>query len=70
MDKVVRQWIDQGQRRFRLWCAAASSGEEPYTIAMTLAECGALSLDTKVLCTDISTKVLGQCRQGFTRKRG
>lgn len=68
MDTLMRQWTIQGQRRFRLWCAAASSGEEPYTIAMTLAECGALELDTKVLCTDISTKVLSQCQNGFYAK--
>lgn len=65
LDKAMRGWLAQGQRRFRLWCAAASSGEEPYTIAMTLAETGALKVDTRVLCTDISTKVLAHC-QGAT----
>lgn len=62
LDKVMREWMQQGQRRFRLWCAAASSGEEPYTISMTLAECGALKLDTRILATDISTTVLRQCQ--------
>lgn len=64
LDTVIRGWLSKGQRRFRLWCAAASSGEEPYTIAMTLAECGALKMDTRVLCTDISTKVLAMCQRG------
>lgn len=63
LDKVVREWMQRGQRRFRFWCAAASSGEEPYTISMTLAECGALKLDTKILATDISTTVLRQCQR-------
>ncbi len=47
-------------RRLRLWSAACSSGEEPYSIAMTLHE--AISnidkWDARILATDISTKVL------------
>lgn len=65
LDRVMREWMGQGQKRFRLWCAAASSGEEPYTISMTLAECGALKCDTRILATDISTTVLQQCQRAI-----
>jgi len=65
----LRRWLEEraadGQRRFRLWCAAASSGEEPYSIAMTLIDTvQAYGLDLKVLATDISTKTLRVAMRG------
>jgi chemotaxis protein methyltransferase CheR len=46
----------------RLWCNAASTGEEPYSIAMTLQEAGAGS--ARLLATDIDTKVLATAQRG------
>ena len=34
-------WLKRGQKRFRFWCAASSTGEEPYTIALVLREISA-----------------------------
>jgi chemotaxis protein methyltransferase CheR len=51
-------------RLFRAWSAASSSGEEAYTLAMTLAE----SLTTnpwEIVGTDISSRVLETAQQGF-----
>ncbi|MDP1829172.1 MAG: CheR family methyltransferase [Archangium sp.] len=57
-----------GQQSFKLWCAAASSGEEPYTIALVLDELFAgQGVDWRVLCTDISTRVLGMAKRGQYR---
>jgi chemotaxis protein methyltransferase CheR len=51
-----------------VWCAASSSGEEPYTIAMcltdTLGRAGATRRDFRILATDISTRVLGIAKRG------
>jgi len=48
-----------------VWCCAASSGEEPYSIAMTLAETlGARAASATVLATDIDTQVLDRARAG------
>lgn len=44
-----------------IWSAGCSSGEEPYSVAMTLDDyfaCGKKNLDTRILATDISAKVL------------
>jgi chemotaxis protein methyltransferase CheR len=41
-----------------LWCNAASTGEEPYSLAMTLAETLGTAANARILATDIDTRVL------------
>lgn len=53
----------QKGKTFRVWCAASSSGEEPYTLAMTLAD-GLPDTPWEVLASDISTSVLEKARSG------
>ena len=53
-------------RRLRIWCAACSTGQEPYSIAMTLAD-HFPELDTwrvDLLATDFSVQTLDRARQG------
>lgn len=48
---------------FRLWCAASSTGEEPYTLAMTIAE--RLGMQPwQLVASDISSRVLSKARSG------
>ncbi len=62
--------LKRGQTQFRIWCAAASSGEEPYTIALVLDELFAgHHVDWRVLCTDISTRVLALAKRGHYREQ-
>ncbi|MCM1495378.1 MAG: protein-glutamate O-methyltransferase CheR [Bacteroides sp.] len=68
---VVLPWLrkkESATKDLRIWCGAASSGEEPYMIAMVLSDFFGLERDqwdTKVLATDISTKVLQQAMAGI-----
>ena len=48
---------------FRLWSAASSSGEEPYTLAMTLAD-NLNSTPWEIVASDISLRVLEKARTG------
>lgn len=50
----------------RIWCAAASTGEEPYSIAMTLSETlgPQLASQSQVLATDIDSDALAKARTG------
>lgn len=48
---------------FRVWSAACSSGEEPYSIAMLLAEC-LPGRAWEILASDLSSRMLVQARQG------
>lgn len=53
--------------RFKAWSAGCSTGEEPYTLAMVLAQFAANcpGFDFVILGTDISTRVLSVARQGI-----
>ena len=64
LESVLRDWAAAGQTRFRIWCAASSTGEEPYTIALTLSETLPSTRDVKILATDISNTVLNTARRG------
>jgi chemotaxis protein methyltransferase CheR len=50
----------------RLWSAAASTGEEPYSMAMTVAEhYGRIDAPVQIIATDIDTQVLDTARSGI-----
>lgn len=71
LKKVVLPWVKMKEKRtkdVRVWCGAASTGEEPYMLAMVLSDFFGLEKnqwDTKVLATDISTKALQQAMAGI-----
>lgn len=50
---------------FRVWSAACSSGEEPYSLAMLLQDRLGPSANWEVLASDISTQVLAQAQRGI-----
>jgi chemotaxis protein methyltransferase CheR len=61
----VRGWHAAGQRRFRFWSAACSTGEEPYSMSMALhEEFPGTPLDVRILATDISTRALELAEAG------
>jgi chemotaxis protein methyltransferase CheR len=52
-------------RPVRIWCSAASTGEEPYSLAITACEAyGSLTPPVSILATDIDTQVLATAERG------
>lgn len=65
LERVAKDWSAQGQKRFRFWSAASSTGEEPWSMAMTLHHVPGFSgLDWKILATDIAADTLAQAEGG------
>ncbi|MCK5880994.1 MAG: protein-glutamate O-methyltransferase CheR [Sinobacterium sp.] len=65
---LIPMWLKEKRhdRQIKIWSAGCSSGEEPYTIAMTLMKHQAqlAGWDIKILATDIDTNILDKAREG------
>ncbi len=58
----------KGNGNYKVWCTASSTGEEPYSIAITLDEAlGRSMLNPRIWATDIDTEVLAKASAGVYR---
>lgn len=66
VDEVLPRLVGEKPRRFNLWSAACSTGEEPYTMVFHLEERFPLAdgWDWRILATDISTRALEKAIRG------
>jgi len=68
-DLLSTPYSNERTEKLRLWSAGCSTGEEPYSLAMTVRECiNGLAADVKIMATDISTKVLRLAIEGIFHK--
>ena len=74
-EVVFPKIIDQADRKqrpkkLRIWCAAASTGEEPYSLAITVKDAFARrrDWDIRILASDIDTNVLQQAEAATYRE--
>lgn len=64
-NEVLSPLLSSGASRIRVWSSACSSGEEPYSIAMTALAAGAnRHRDFKILATDLDTNILARAARG------
>jgi len=62
---ALADFVKRRKQPVEIWCAAASTGEEPYSIAMTLIEAlGTQASSARVIATDIDTAVLARASAG------
>jgi chemotaxis protein methyltransferase CheR len=56
----------KGERPLSLWCAAASTGEEPYSMAMTIVDTfGSFTPPVTIVASDVDTSVLAKAQAGI-----
>ncbi|MEY4751004.1 MAG: hypothetical protein RIQ60_3218 [Pseudomonadota bacterium] len=63
LEQALRDLASQS-RPPRIWCNAASTGEEPYSIAMCVAETLGERTQARIVASDIDTNVLNTARRG------
>ena len=68
-DKIFPE-LGKSGRTIKIWSAASSSGQEPYSIAMTALEQqvkrpGSMPGGVQIVGTDISSTMLNQCKEGI-----
>ncbi len=66
---IFPDMIEKGRRRVNIWSAACSSGQEPYSISMAIADFLDANpksfLNPKIVSTDISSAILDDARKGI-----
>jgi chemotaxis protein methyltransferase CheR len=65
LEKLVQQ---QPNADWKIWCSAASTGEEPYSIAMTMADLLGINGKFRIWASDIDTKVLATGQRGVYKE--
>jgi len=70
VSELLPRWLEEKKHngRLRIWSAGCSTGEEPYALAMVLAEAlerTGSSVDARILATDLSPQALEQARAGL-----
>lgn len=69
-EKVIPGYASEKRKEIRIWSAGCSTGEEPYSIAITVIDaCGrGYTPNIKILATDIDTEVLKKAQQGIFKE--
>src|ERR1700726_1850327 len=73
-DAIMKEILQAraGRKSVRIWCAAGSTGQEPYSLAMCLKEMGSAIAGWRVeiLATDLSQEVIEKSRAGLYSQFG
>ncbi len=67
LAKTVIPECRKQNRAVRIWSAGCSSGEEPYSLAIVLAEAGLTPRQGQIIAGDLDSQILGRAQQGVYR---
>lgn len=69
VENIIPEWFQKTSLPFRVWSAACATGEEPYSIAIALAERGFADRPIEIFASDASPAALEKARQGIYRAK-
>lgn len=69
IDSYVPNWFSKNSRPLRIWTAACATGEEPYSILMSLLEAGWGMHPIEIYASDGSPSALAKAQSGIYRER-
>jgi chemotaxis protein methyltransferase CheR len=69
VDEIVPEWFARESGPLRIWSAACATGEEPYSIAMALAEAGWGDHPIEIVASDASESALAKAESAVYRDR-
>ena len=68
-EHILPEYLKRKQRLLRVWSAACSTGQEPYSVSMTtqdfLTRNPGSAVDVQIVATDISPSVLNEAKSGY-----
>lgn len=67
-EEFLPKWLKQGHRTLKVWCAACSTGEEAYTLAIVLKNILPKGYNFEILASDIDTTTLWHAKNGVYKK--
>jgi chemotaxis protein methyltransferase CheR len=69
VEKIIPEWFQKTSLPFRIWSAACATGEEPYSIAIAIAEKGLAGHPIEIFASDASPAALEKARHGVYREK-
>jgi chemotaxis protein methyltransferase CheR len=69
VKRIVPDWFRKSPLPFRIWSAACATGEEPYTIAIALAEAGLQGCAIEITGSDANVEALEKAERGVFREK-
>lgn len=65
LPKLLAYKRKKGENQFKIWSAGCATGEEPYSLAMSMKECLPSDVDIKILGSDLSLSSLMVAKEGY-----
>ena len=67
-NELIDHWRQQEKKKISVWCAACSTGEEAYSLALVLSKLSNYQIEFEIMASDLDTNVLNKAKNGVYPK--